>query len=95
MIPHLHEKKTAYEMFKVILNLYHGSSDAKKLRSIQMSKGESIITYLSEFTQVRDDLGGVDESVVEKYLVSLALLGLHKSWYSFQDAVSDRENFPK
>lgn len=29
--PHLHEKKTAYEMFKAILNLYLGSSDAKNL----------------------------------------------------------------
>jgi len=34
----------------------------------------------------------VSATVAEQDLVSLALLGLHKSWYSFQDAMSDREN---
>jgi len=58
IIPHLCEKKTTYEMFKAILDLYQGSSDARKLalkenlRSIRMSKDEPIITYLSKFTQV-------------------------------------------
>jgi len=89
IIPHLHDKKTTYETFKAILYLYHGSNDARKLalkeklRSIQMSKGEPIITYLSKFTQVWDELGGVGVFVVDNDLMSLALLGIHKSWYSF------------
>lgn len=89
IIPHLHEKKIAYEMLKAILDLYKGSNDARKLalkenlRGIWMSKGEPIITYLSKFTHVRDELSGVGEMVAEKGLVSLALLRLHKYWYSF------------
>ena len=59
-----------------------------------MSKGEPIITYLSKFTQVWDELGGVGVFVVDNDLMSLALLGIHKSWYSFQDAVSGIENIP-
>lgn len=55
-----------------------------------MSKGEPIITYLSKFTQVQDKLTGVGETIVEKYLMSLALLGLHKSWENFQDEISSR-----
>lgn len=89
IIPHLHEKKIAYEMLKAILDLYKGSSDARKLalnenlRGIWMSKGEPIITYLSKFTHVRDELSGVGEMVAKKSLVNLALLGLRKYWYSF------------
>ena len=30
IILHLHEKKTTYETFKAILDLYQGSSDARK-----------------------------------------------------------------
>eukprot|EP00253_Pinus_taeda_P030288 PITA_30288 len=87
-------------MFKVILNLYQGSGGVKKLAfkekliSIKMSKREPIITYLSKFTQVPNELGGVGETVGEKDLVSLALLGLHKSRFGFQDAVSGKENLP-
>ena len=67
IIPHLNEKTTMYEMFKfkVIFNLFQASTDVtklalkEKLRSKQMSKDEPIITYLSKFTQVQDELGGV------------------------------------
>ena len=44
-----------------------------------MGKNESIITYLSRFARVRDELGGVGESVPPADLASLALLGLPKS----------------
>ena len=60
-----------------------------------MSKDEPIITYLSRFTQVRDELGDVGVTVLEHDLVSFSLLGLHKSWYGFQDAVNCRENYPR
>lgn len=59
-----------------------------------MSIGEPIITYLSKFTQVRDELGGVGMTVPKHGLVNFALLGLYKSWYGFQDVVCQRENFP-
>lgn len=87
-------------MFKTILDIYQSTSDIgklalkEKLKSIQMSKDEPIVTYLSKFTKVGDELGGVGVIVPEHDLVSLALLGLHKSWYGFQDAVSGRESFP-
>ena len=59
-----------------------------------MKPGEPVVTYLTKFTQVRDELGGVGVTVPEHDLVSFSLLGLHKSWYGFHDGVSGRENFP-
>lgn len=100
IIPHLHGKRTENDMWTTILALYQGFNDAKKLalknrpRSIQMSKGEPIITCLYKLTQVRDERAGVGKTIADKDLVSLALLGLHKSWENFQDAVSGRENLP-
>lgn len=87
-------------MFKAILDMYQSSCDARKLafkekiKSIQISKGDPIITYLSKFTWVWDELCGVGVTVASSDLVSLALLGLHKSWENFQDVVSGRENIP-
>jgi len=46
------------------------------------------------FTQCHDELGGVGVNVPEEYLVSLAFLGLPKSWKSYQDSINGREKLP-
>ena len=33
-------------------------------------------------------------TIADSDLVSPTILGLHKSWYSFQDVVTGRENIP-
>ena len=43
---------------------------------------------------MQDELGSVGVSVSDDELVSLALLGLSKSWHSYQDSVNGREKFP-
>jgi hypothetical protein len=65
-----------------------------KLRKIKMEKGDTIPKYLTKFVQCRDELGSVGITVAADDLVSLALLGLPKSWHSYQDSVNGREKFP-
>ena len=65
-----------------------------KLRKIKMKKGDSIPKYITKFVQCRDELGSVGVTVDEEYLVSLALLGLPKSWHSYEDSVNGREKLP-
>ena len=62
-----------------------------KLRKIKMEKNDTIPVYLTKFFHCRDELGSVGVSVDEEYLVSLALLGLPKSWHSYEDSVNGRE----
>ena len=50
--------------------------------------------YFTKFIQCRDELGSVGVTVDDEELVSLALLGLPKSWHSYQDSVNGREKFP-
>ena len=56
-----------------------------------MEKGDNIHKYLTKFVQHRDELGSVGIMVANDDLVSLALLGLPKSWHSYQDSVNGRE----
>lgn len=69
IVLHFFGKKIAKEMWIVILNLYQGSREARKLmlhdklRNIWMGKSESIISYLTRFTQVKDKLVGMGESI--------------------------------
>jgi hypothetical protein len=59
-----------------------------------MEKGDSIPKYLMKFVQCRNELGSVGIKVVDDDLVSLSLLGLPKSWHSYQDSVNGREKLP-
>ena len=41
--------------------------------------------YLTKFVHCRDELGSVGINIDDEDLVSLALLGLLKSWHSYED----------
>jgi hypothetical protein len=84
-------------MWKVLTDLFQNNSDHRKLvlkdklRKINMDKGDTIPKYLMKFVQCRDELGSVGITVSANDLVSLALLGLPKSWHSYQDSGNGRE----
>jgi hypothetical protein len=100
IVSSLHGKTTPYAMWKVLTDLFQNSSDHRKLalkdklRKIKMEKGDTIPKYLTKFVQCWDELGSVGITVTADDLVSLALLGLPKSWHSYQDFVNGREKLP-
>ena len=57
-----HGKETLHAMWKTLMDLYQNSSEQRKLalkdnfRKIKMKKCETIIKYLTKFTQCRDEL---------------------------------------
>ena len=59
-----------------------------------MEKGNSIPKYLTKFFHCRDELGSVGITIDDEDLVSLALLGLPKSWHSYEDSVNRQEKLP-
>ena len=62
-----------------------------KLKKIKMEKGDSIPKYLTKVFQCRDELGSVGITVVDDDLVRFSLLGLPKSWHSYEDSVNGWE----
>jgi len=97
IVSSLHGKENSYAMWKTLMDLYQNYSDQGKLalkdkfRKIKMEKGETIPKYLTKFTQYFDELQSVGIMVVEDDMVSLALLGLPKSWHGYHDFVNGRE----
>lgn len=59
-----------------------------------MKKNDTILKYLSRFTQCCDEIGKFGVTVSEDDLVSLTLLGLPKSWHSYQDSMNGRGKLP-
>jgi hypothetical protein len=84
IIPHLSSKKSAKEVWEALIKLYQSDNQSKKmllrekLRSTKMAKGESVVTYLTKFTWIQDELVVVGETVDETKLVRTALNGFTK-----------------
>jgi len=66
-----------------------------KLRNNKRENGNSMPQYLTKFTECRDELGSMGVTVDDEDLVSLALLGLPKSWHSYQESVNGQDKFPR
>jgi len=100
IVSSLHGKDTPYSMWKTLKDLYQNSSDQRKLapkdklQRIKMENDDNISTYLNKLTTCRDELGSVGITTADDNMVSLALLGLPKSWNSYQDSVNGREKLP-
>jgi hypothetical protein len=100
IVSNLHGKATPYAMWKALTDLFQNNNDhiklalKDKIRKIKMEKGDSIPKYLTKFVQCWDEMGSVGITIVDDDLVSLALLGLPKSWHNYQDSINGREKFP-
>eukprot|EP00253_Pinus_taeda_P002957 PITA_02957 len=100
IVSSLHGKASPYLMWKALTDLFQSKSNQRKLvlkdkiRNIKAENGDNMPKYLTKFNQCRDELGSVGVTVDDEDLVSLALLGLPKSWHSYQDSVNGREKFP-
>ena len=98
IIPHVVGKDYAYQMWECLSNLYQSSNQnmkmvlREKLRSTKMARGESVTSYLTRVSQVRDELAVVGEMVDSAELIRVALNGFSKSWESFVGGIVAREN---
>ena len=59
-----------------------------------MARGESVTSYHSRVSQVRDELAVVGEMVESAKLIRVALNGFSKSWESFVRGIVAKENMP-
>jgi hypothetical protein len=66
----------------------------EKLRSTKMARGELVVTYLIKFTQIRDELTIVGETMDETEPVRTALNGFTKQWDVLVRGVVAREKLP-
>lgn len=100
IVSSLHGKETLFLMWKTLKDLYQNNSNQRKLalkdkiRKIKCEKGDTISTFLNKLTTNRDELGSVGIVTADDDMVSLALLGIPKSWHSYQDSANGREKLP-
>jgi hypothetical protein len=95
LIPHESEKKTVKEMFDALVSLYRSQNIKKmilqnKLRSIVMTRSDTVAGYLMKISQIRDQLEAFGEKVEYAELASMALIGFPASWEPFVKGICAR-----
>jgi hypothetical protein len=98
VIPHIFGKDYAYQMWQSLCSLYQSPIQnckmvlQEKLRGTKMWKTYIVTSYLSRFTQIRDEFGAVGDIVDSLELVRTTLNGFTKSWESFVHGIVAREH---
>ena len=79
VFPHVRGKDNAFEVWAALTSLYQNSNENRKmavrdkLKTIRMKGSESVVAYLSRFTNVRDELAAIGDTVADTELVRIAL----------------------
>jgi hypothetical protein len=87
-------------MFDALVSLYQSENInmkmilRNKIRSIEMTRSDSVTSYLMKVTQICDQLAAVGEKVANAELVNMALNGFPSSWEPFVKGICARENLP-
>ena len=98
VIPHVRGKDHAFEVWAALTSLYQNSNENRKmaltdkLKTIRMKGSESVVAYLSRFTDVRDELAAIGDAVADTELVRTTLQGFPKSWEVFVEGIVAREH---
>ncbi len=100
MIPFISGKKYVSDMWTSLCTLYQSKNQNRKmvlrekLRNTKMTETDSVTTYLTKITQVRDELGAAGEKVEDEELVRHALNGFSTKWHTFVKGVVARDKLP-
>ena len=62
----------------------------EKLKSIKMTKSESVTANLTRITSVADELASIGESIAPTELAKTTLQGLPKNWEVFVEGIITR-----
>ena len=84
-------------MWESLVSLHQNSNENKKMvlrQKLRNTKIESVASFLTRVSQVKDELVAVGEVVPEEQLVWIALDGFTEKWDGFIHGLVAREQFP-
>lgn len=89
LIPHVSSLKSPKQIFDALSRLYEGKNINRKmtlrthLKNVKMQDSESIQSYLTRVSQIREHIEAIGDSVEEEELVMTTMNGLPRSWDPF------------
>ena len=101
LIPHVSSLKTPKEMFDALSRLYEGKNINRKmtlraqLKEVKMQDSESIQSYFTRVSQLKEQIEAIGDSVEEAELVMTTMNGLPRPWDPFIKGICSRRKLTK
>jgi hypothetical protein len=101
LIPHILEKTMTKEMFDAPVSLYQSENIKRKmmllnkLRSIEMTRLDSVTSYLMKIMTIHDQLALIGEKIADAKLMNMALNGFPTSWEPLVKGIFSHDKLPK
>lgn len=101
LIPIISPLKNVKECYNALVKLFEIKTPSRKralkskLRSIKMTKDDTIATFFTKISQLKDQLIAIGENVEDDDLVQTTIDGLPSIWETFVSGLCARENQPK
>ena len=89
LIPQVSSLKTPKEMFDALTKLFIGKNINRKmtlrnqLKNVKIQNAETIQSYFTRVSQIKEQLEAVDEEVENAEIVKITLNGIPRAWDSF------------
>jgi hypothetical protein len=96
LIPHVSSLTTPKQIFDALSRLYEGKNINRKmtlrtqLKSVKMQSSETIQSYFTRVSRIREQLESIGDTFEEAELVMTTLNGLPRSWESFIQGICSR-----
>ena len=96
LIPHVSSLKTPKAMFDSLTKLFEGKNINQKmnlrnqLKNVKIKNAETIQSYFTRVSQIKEQLEAVDEEVVNAEIVMTTLNCITRSWDSFIQGICAR-----
>ena len=97
LIPQVSSLKTTKAMFDSLTKLFEGKNINQKmtlrnqLKNVKTQNGETIQSYFTRVSQIKEQLEAVDEEVENAEIVMTTLNGLPREWDSFIQGICARK----
>jgi hypothetical protein len=96
LLPRIATLKTTYEMYDALKNMFESNNTLKaltlknKLQHIKMTKADTVATFFMNISEIRDQLGAIGETILDRELVLTTLNALPRHWEPFLQSISGR-----
>ena len=98
LIPHVFSFKTPKEVYDALKKMFEGNNINQKmalrnhLKNVKIQNSETIQSYFTRVSQIKEQLEAVEENVEEGEIVMTTMNGLPRSWDSFIQGIFARRN---
>jgi hypothetical protein len=101
LLPHISTLKTTYLMYDTLKKMFERNNTNRalalkhQLQNLKMTKDDTTVTFFMKILEIKDQLGAIGETIIDKELVIITLNALPSHWESFIESISGRADLPQ